>query len=170
MLYVRTGYDQVSLDPTSPLFVKWTTKQQFGDTTYYTIPTATPPLLQPFTDFGVPPPIIDLVEPAVRTATGPSTPVCRRRRGRSLRLIRSSSPASWSTRSARASMPHATTSRIHRRRSRRPCRPDRSAHVEVHRLQRRRCRSWGTRLGVPRRDPNRACVRRYRRRVQNAPN
>jgi PE-PPE domain len=66
MVYVHTQYQAVSLDPLSPRYVAGTTEQQFGDTVYYTIPTAHLPLLQPLRDLGVPEPLLAAVEPALR--------------------------------------------------------------------------------------------------------
>ncbi|CAN5441724.1 hypothetical protein BH11ACT7_BH11ACT7_39490 [soil metagenome] len=66
ILYVHTDYEAVSLDPADPDYVEGTVKQQYGDTTYYTIPTAALPLLQPLRDLGVPEPLMALVEPALR--------------------------------------------------------------------------------------------------------
>lgn len=64
--YVHTDYEAVSLNPDAPDYVDGTIKQQFGDTTYYTVPTAALPLLQPLRDLGVPEPLMALVEPALR--------------------------------------------------------------------------------------------------------
>jgi PE-PPE domain len=66
MLYVHTQYQAVSLDPLSARYVPGTTAQQVGDTTYYTIPTAHLPLLQPLRDLGVPEPLLAAVEPALK--------------------------------------------------------------------------------------------------------
>lgn len=66
IFYIHTAYDQVSLDPTSPLYVKGTKEQSYQDTTYYTIPTAHLPLLQPFRDLGVPEPLMAAIEPALK--------------------------------------------------------------------------------------------------------
>jgi hypothetical protein len=66
MLYVHTDYEAVSLDPDSPNYVEGTVIQQYGDTTYYTVPTAHLPLLQPLRDLGVPEPLMAFVEPTLR--------------------------------------------------------------------------------------------------------
>lgn len=66
ILYVHTDYEAVSLDPASGKYVEGTLEQRYGDTTYYTIPTARLPLLQPLRDLGVPEPLMALVEPALR--------------------------------------------------------------------------------------------------------
>jgi hypothetical protein len=66
MVYVHTQYQAVSLDPLSPRYVPGTTKQQVGDTVYYTIPTGHLPLLQPLRDLGVPEPLLAAVEPALK--------------------------------------------------------------------------------------------------------
>jgi PE-PPE domain len=66
ILYVHTDYEAVSLNPDDPDYVAGTIKQQYGDTTYYTIPTSALPLLQPLRDLGVPEPLMALVEPALR--------------------------------------------------------------------------------------------------------
>lgn len=54
---------EVSLDPDSPKYVPGTVKQQYGDTTYYWIPTEDLPLLDPLRLVGVPEPVLDIVEP-----------------------------------------------------------------------------------------------------------
>ena len=66
ILYVHTDYEAVSLDPDSDNYVEGTLEQRYGDTTYYTIPTAQLPLLQPLRDLGVYEPLMALVEPALR--------------------------------------------------------------------------------------------------------
>jgi hypothetical protein len=66
MLFVHTDYQAVSLDPESPKYVDGTVTRQYGDTTYYTIPTANLPLLQPLRDLGVPEALMALVQPALR--------------------------------------------------------------------------------------------------------
>ena len=66
ILYVHTDYEAVSLDPESPNYVAGTVVREYGDTKYYTIPTAALPLLQPLRDLGVPEPLMALVEPALR--------------------------------------------------------------------------------------------------------
>jgi PE-PPE domain len=66
ILYVHTDYEAVSLNPDDPDYVAGTIEQQYGDTTYYTIPTAALPLLQPLRDLGAPEPLMALVEPALR--------------------------------------------------------------------------------------------------------
>ncbi len=57
---------EVSLDPDSPKYVPGTVKQQYGDTTYYWIPTADLPLLDPLRLVGVPEPVLDIVEPFLK--------------------------------------------------------------------------------------------------------
>jgi PE-PPE domain len=66
MLYVHTQYQAVSLDPLSPRYVPGTTEQQYGDTTYYLIPTEHLPLLQPLRDLGVPAPFLAAIEPGLK--------------------------------------------------------------------------------------------------------
>jgi hypothetical protein len=59
MLYVHTGYQDVTINDPG------TVKQEFGDTTFYWIPTEHLPLLQLPRDLGVPEPFIAAVEPAL---------------------------------------------------------------------------------------------------------
>jgi hypothetical protein len=59
MLYVHTDYQDVTINDPG------TVKQEFGDTTFYWIPTEHLPLLQPLRDLGVPEPIMAAVEPAL---------------------------------------------------------------------------------------------------------
>ncbi|HEY7053175.1 MAG TPA: PE-PPE domain-containing protein, partial [Mycobacterium sp.] len=64
VLFVHAFYgEQVSLDPNSPKYVPGTTKQQYGDTTYYYIPSTNLPLFDPLRLVGVPESLIDIVEP-----------------------------------------------------------------------------------------------------------
>ena len=66
--YVHTAYNEVSLDPNSPLYNKGTVgtvKQPYENTTFYFIPTENLPLLQLPRDLGVPEPILAAVEPAL---------------------------------------------------------------------------------------------------------
>jgi hypothetical protein len=67
VLFVHLLYgEQVSLNPSSPNYVSGTTVQQYGDTTYYFIPTAQLPLLDPLRIIGVPEPVIDIIQPFVK--------------------------------------------------------------------------------------------------------
>ncbi len=64
ILFVHALYGpEVSLDPDSPKYVPGTIVQQYGDTTYYWIPTADLPLFDPFRLLGVPEQVIDVFEP-----------------------------------------------------------------------------------------------------------
>jgi PE-PPE domain len=51
---------------TSPKYMPGTIKQRYGDTTYYRIPTADLPLLDPLRLAVVPEPMIDIAEPFVK--------------------------------------------------------------------------------------------------------
>ncbi|MGE2727421.1 PE-PPE domain-containing protein [Mycolicibacterium pulveris] len=67
VLFVHLLYGpEVSLDPNSPKYVPGTVVQQYGDTTYYWIPTADLPLFDPFRLLGVPEQVIDVFEPFFR--------------------------------------------------------------------------------------------------------
>ena len=66
VLYGAHDYSEVTLDPTDPRYNPDTVVQQWGDTTYYFIPTDTLPLLQPLRDLGADPVLLDAVEPALR--------------------------------------------------------------------------------------------------------
>ncbi|RWA21272.1 hypothetical protein MELE44368_16245 [Mycolicibacterium elephantis DSM 44368] len=67
VLFVHALYGpEVSLDPNSPKYVPGTVVQQYGDTTYYWIPTEDLPLFDPFRLFGVPEQVIDVFEPFFR--------------------------------------------------------------------------------------------------------
>jgi hypothetical protein len=64
VVFVHALYgEEISLDPASPKYVPGTVEQQYGDTTYYWIPTAELPLFDPLRLIGVPEPVIDIVEP-----------------------------------------------------------------------------------------------------------
>lgn len=65
-LFYAHDYSVVSLDPADPRYNPDTVVRQFGDTTYYLIPAAHLPLLQPFYDLGVPPALLDAVEQPLR--------------------------------------------------------------------------------------------------------
>lgn len=66
VVFVHALYNEVSLDPNSPKYVPGTTSEQFGDTTYYQIPTPDLPLFDPARLLGVPESLIDIVEPAAK--------------------------------------------------------------------------------------------------------
>lgn len=67
VVFVHLLYGEtVSLDPSSPKYVPGTTQQQYGDTTYYFIPTAQLPLLDPLRLAGVPEPVLDVVQPFLK--------------------------------------------------------------------------------------------------------
>jgi PE-PPE domain len=66
VLFVHTTYNQISLDPNSPKYVPGTTAQQYGDTTYYQIPTPQLPLFDLARMVGVPEKLIDVVEPVAK--------------------------------------------------------------------------------------------------------
>ena len=66
LLYGAHDYSQVSLNPTDTAYDPKTLVQQWGDTTYYFIPTASLPLLRPLRDLGADPLLIDAIEPAMR--------------------------------------------------------------------------------------------------------
>lgn len=68
IVFVHGRYDEVSLDPNSPKYVPGTIEQQYGDTTYYLIPTPDLPLFDPARAIGVPESLIDVVEPVVKVA------------------------------------------------------------------------------------------------------
>jgi PE-PPE domain len=63
VVFVHLLYGEVSLDPDSAKYVKGTSEEQFGDTTYYWIPTAELPLFDPLRLAGVPESVIDVVQP-----------------------------------------------------------------------------------------------------------
>ena len=64
VIFVHALYgEEVSLDPSSPNYVPGTIEQQYGDTSYYFIPTADLPLLDPLRLFGVPESVIDIIQP-----------------------------------------------------------------------------------------------------------
>jgi hypothetical protein len=64
VVFVHALYgEEVSLYPASPKYVPGTVTQQYGDTTYYWIPTAELPLFDPFRLIGVPESVIDIVQP-----------------------------------------------------------------------------------------------------------
>lgn len=66
IVFVHARYDEVSVDPMSPKYLPGTVVQQYGDTTYYQIPTADLPLFDLARIFGVPESLIDIVEPTVK--------------------------------------------------------------------------------------------------------
>jgi len=66
VVFVHARYDEVSLDPHSPKYAPGTVKQQYGDTTYYQIPTADLPLFDVARLVGVPEALIDVVEPVTK--------------------------------------------------------------------------------------------------------
>jgi hypothetical protein len=66
IVFVHGRYDEVSLDPASPKYVPGTVEQQYGDTTYYQIPTRDLPLFDPARAIGVPEALIDVVEPLTK--------------------------------------------------------------------------------------------------------
>jgi hypothetical protein len=66
LLYGTHYYSPVTVDPADPRYDPNTVVQQFGDTTYYFIPTPMLPLLRPLRDLGFDPVLLDAVEPAMR--------------------------------------------------------------------------------------------------------
>ena len=66
LFYGAHDYSSVTLNPADPRYDPNTVVEQFGDTTYYCIPTPTLPLLRPLRDLGVDPLMLDAVEPAMR--------------------------------------------------------------------------------------------------------
>ena len=66
LLYGTHDYSPVTVDPADPRYDPNTVVQQFGDTTYYFIPTPMLPLLRPLRDLGFDPVLLDAVEPAMR--------------------------------------------------------------------------------------------------------
>jgi hypothetical protein len=66
LLYGTHDYLPVTVDPADPRYDPNTVVQQFGDTTYYFIPTPMLPLLRPLRDLGGDPVLLDAVEPAMR--------------------------------------------------------------------------------------------------------
>lgn len=66
LFYGAHDYSEVTLDPTDPRYDPDTVIQQWGDTTYYFIPTDTLPLLRPLRDLGADPVLLDAAEPALR--------------------------------------------------------------------------------------------------------
>ena len=66
LLYGTHDYLPVTVDPADPRYDPNTVVQQFGDTTYYFIPTPMLPLLRPLRDLGFNPVLLDAVEPAMR--------------------------------------------------------------------------------------------------------
>ena len=66
LLYGAHDYSRVTLNPADPRYDANTVVQQFGDTTYYFIPTPMLPLLRPLRDLGFDPVLLDAVEPAMR--------------------------------------------------------------------------------------------------------
>jgi hypothetical protein len=65
VIFVHAAYVGYSLDPASPGYVPGTTVQQYGDTTYYFIPNAQLPLLDPLRLLGVPEKVLDIVQPVL---------------------------------------------------------------------------------------------------------
>jgi len=66
LFYGAHDYSRVSLNPADPGYDPNTVVQQWGDTTYYFIPTAQLPLLRPLRDIGADPLLMDAIEPAMR--------------------------------------------------------------------------------------------------------
>jgi hypothetical protein len=66
LLYGAHDYSPVTVNPADPRYDPNTVVQQFGDTTYYFIPTPMLPLLRPLRDLGGDPVLLDAVEPAMR--------------------------------------------------------------------------------------------------------
>jgi hypothetical protein len=66
LFYGAHVYSDVTLNPADPRYDPNTVVEQFGDTTYYFIPTPTLPLLRPLRDLGGDPLLLDAVEPAMR--------------------------------------------------------------------------------------------------------
>jgi PE-PPE domain len=67
VVFVHAKYaDVVSFDPASPNYVGQLTPETHGDTTYYWIPTADLPLLDPLRALGVPEPVLDIVQPFLK--------------------------------------------------------------------------------------------------------
>jgi hypothetical protein len=66
VIFVHTRYDEVSLDPNSPKYVQGAVEQQYGDTTYYLLPTPNLPLFDLARMVGVPEALIDVVEPVAK--------------------------------------------------------------------------------------------------------
>lgn len=66
LFYGAHDYSHITLNRADPGYDPNTVVQQWGDTTYYFIPTALLPLLRPFRDLGGDPLLIDAVEPAMR--------------------------------------------------------------------------------------------------------
>jgi hypothetical protein len=66
LFYGAHDYSRVTLNPADPRYDPNTVVQQFGDTTYFFIPTPMLPLLRPLRDLGFEPVLIDAVEPAMR--------------------------------------------------------------------------------------------------------
>ena len=65
-LYGAHDYSHVTLNPADPRYDPNTVVQQFGDTSYYLIPTTMLPLLRPLRDLGGDPVLLDALEPAMR--------------------------------------------------------------------------------------------------------
>lgn len=66
LFYGAHDYSRVTLNPADPRYDPNTVVEQFGDTTYYFIPTPVLPLLRPLRDLGFDPVPLDAVEPAMR--------------------------------------------------------------------------------------------------------
>jgi len=66
LFYGAHDYSSVTLNPADPRYDPNTVVEQFGDTTYYFIPTPLLPLLRPLRDLGFDPVQLDAVEPAMR--------------------------------------------------------------------------------------------------------
>lgn len=66
LFYGAHDYSNVSLNPGDAGYHPNTVAQQWGDTTYYFIPTEQLPLLRPLRDLGANPLLMDALEPAVR--------------------------------------------------------------------------------------------------------
>jgi hypothetical protein len=66
LFYGAHDYSRVSLNPGDAGYHPNTVAQQWGDTTYYFIPTEQLPLLRPLRDLGANPLLMDALEPAMR--------------------------------------------------------------------------------------------------------
>lgn len=66
LFYGAHDYSRVSLNPADAAYEPNTVVQQWGDTTYYFIPTEQLPLLRPLRDLGANPLLMDALEPAMR--------------------------------------------------------------------------------------------------------
>jgi hypothetical protein len=64
--FYNHNYAVTTLDPTDPAYNPGTTVQQYGDTTYYFIPSEHLPLVQPLINMGFPAKAIARVEPVLK--------------------------------------------------------------------------------------------------------